>query len=300
MSLPAKWPSGRLNVEPALGRSSGCLSSRWAHEVVHGGANLLRVSLVQVKRRGEHHHPVGGNAAAAIAQLEVGRVNGVEGAVRHHHAHALENVRDAPAVGAGVHEARAAHRARDPARELEAGESQLAGHLRSLAQVHAGLARHLRAVDRDANQPVRHRHDHAAVALVRDQQVRAAAQDKALGARLVAGAQDVPDLVEVLGNHVEVRRAAHLEGGVFAHGLVNEDVLLADDGAKAPGKRLSTAIALGHVDLSTGTGSPISIRGSSRQKVIRYRGQFQGGVKVPTGGDGGVRAPKSATRKKGG
>ena len=42
----------------------------------------------------------------------------------------------------------------------------------------------------------------------------------------------------------EVCRAAHLEGGVLAHRLHLEDVVLANDGAQAPGKRLSAAVAL--------------------------------------------------------
>ena len=215
-----------------------------AHEVVHRGADLLGVAPAQGEGGGQHHQAVRGHAAVAIPQVEVGRVNRLEGAVGRDHAHALEHVGHRPAVGARVHEAGPAHRARDAARKLQAREPQLARHLRGLAQVDARLARHLLAVHGHADQPVRHGHDDAAVPLVRDEQVRAAAQDKALCPGLVAGAQHVAHLVEVLRDHVEVGRAAHLEGGVLAHRLHLEDVVLANDGAQAPGKRLSAAVAL--------------------------------------------------------
>ena len=194
--------------------------------------------------RGEHHQAVRGNAAAAIPQVEVGRIDRLEGVVGRDHAHALEHVGHRPTVGARVHEAGPAHRAGDAARELEAREAQLARHLRGLAQVDARLAGHLLAIDGHAHKPVGHGNDDAAVPLVRDEQVRAAAQDKALSPGLVAGAQHVAHLVEVLRDHVEVGRAAHLEGGVLAHRLHLEDVVLANDGAQAPGKRLSAAVAL--------------------------------------------------------
>ena len=118
--------------------------------------------------------------------------------------------------------------------------------VQTLQQVNAGLAAHLVVFDGDAHEALQ-RNDDAAEARVRDQQVRAAAQKEVVLAGLTHGRDDLADLVDVFRGHKEVCGTSHLKGGVLAHWLVNQHVLLADDGAQPPREG---SVTIGHVFLS--------------------------------------------------
>ena len=215
-------------------------------EVVHLLTDLLAVRTGEGKGGGEHNEALVSNAAVAIAQVKLVDAQVADVAGGREHADLLEDVGHAAVVGAGVHVAGAANGARDAAGKLQARKAQLAGHLGGLAQVDAGLAAHLVVLDGDAHEALQ-RNDDAAEARVRDQQVRAAAQKEVVLAGLTHGRDDLADLVDVFRGHKEVCGTSHLKGGVLAHWLVNQHVLLADDGAQPPREG---SVTIGHVFLS--------------------------------------------------
>ena len=159
------------------------------------------------------------------------------------HVYVLEDVCHAAAVRARVHEAGPANGTGNATRKLKARKPQLACHLGGLTQGHTRLAPHLVVIDAHANEAVSHGNNHAAVPLVRNQKVRAAAQHEVRHSLLLAGIDNVMDLVKVLGNHKEVGRTANLERRVLAHRLVHKDVVLANNRAKLPGERLQVVVA---------------------------------------------------------
>ena len=248
----------QLAGEVALGALEGGAGARQLErllllalvgEVVHGRADLLGVTGVEAEGGRKHDPALVGDAALTVAEVELACRHVDDRAVGKKDADLLERVGHAAAVGARVHEARAADRARDAAGELEAGKPQLAGHLGGLAQADARLAADLVVLDAHAHEAVGHGDDHAAVALIGNKKVRAAAQNKIVDAGVFARRDDVAHLVEVLGDDVEVGRATDLEGGVLAHRLVYQQVLFADDGTEPP---FEGTVALGHLFLSLG------------------------------------------------
>ena len=194
--------------------------------------------MVEVEGGGEHDHALVGNTAVTVAQVELVDVEGVLRAVGPEHAHALEDVSHAAVIGAGVHVAGATDGPRDAAGELETREPELAGHLGGLLEADARLAGHLVVLHRDAHEVVAEGDDDAAIPLVGDEQVGTIAEHEVRNARLLALAQDVPNLLGIVRNGVQVGGTSDLEGGVLAHGFVDEDVLLAHDGTKPPGEGL--------------------------------------------------------------
>ena len=142
-----------------------------ALELPHAGADLLARTRLQLQD-GFGNDLRAAHIRMAIAQVELLRAAAARAARRHHLGRA-QHVADLAAVGAGVHAHRAAHRARDRASELDAGERSLRGAADDRGQRGAAPAADARAVDLDRGQCSLEMQGDAVIALVRDQQVGA-------------------------------------------------------------------------------------------------------------------------------
>ena len=65
------------------------------------------------------------------------------------------------------------------------------------------------------------------VSRVGDEQVGTAAQDEVRHPRILAGYENVANLVDVVGRYKDVSRSTDLEGGVLAQGFVKPYVVRA-------------------------------------------------------------------------
>jgi hypothetical protein len=173
-----------------------------------------RVALPGAKREGgleDHPARIALEAARAVAECEIGGPREVLVAVGQH-AGAHEGVADCASVGAGVADHGAAHRPRDVAGELQAGQAALRKVEDDVGQHRAGAGGQELAVE--ACVAIAGQHDKTPDAAIADQNVGRLAQDRDRQIELAAHDDRVPQglgprrRVQVLG------RSAHPVGAV--------------------------------------------------------------------------------------
>ncbi len=169
----------RLRARRILeGRSAGAAAQRLARlalggDAVHLGADDGGIAGHALEQRLDHHRALG-QRRMTIGISEPRRWPGLDRARAQHQRRLDQQVGDVAAVSAGVHPHRAAHRARNPAQELEPGDAGVARR-RGDADAHRrGAGAHAFVVlDRHLGETLRQAHDHARHAAVAHDQVRA-------------------------------------------------------------------------------------------------------------------------------
>lgn len=227
--------------------------------VIHVGLDHRGVARGEVKGGREHDKTVVGDAALAIAQvelvdIELNDIAAAAGAVVELasgfvDAHGLQHIGHAGAVSSGVHVAGAADRSGDARDGLHAGKAGLGCRRGDIGKQGTGCRRDMRAVDRNVGEAFAQRHDDAADALVADEQVGAVAHDGEGQIAAIAGIERGDEALLGIGRDKDVGRAADLKRGVLAHGLAHQHVVLAGNASKRAQQVLVKKVVLVHTNI---------------------------------------------------
>ena len=217
----------------AAGQSDGLLFAAARVEVAHPGADVLLVALFQRHRHAGHHagFRLMAEQAAAVAQLHLFICIGRNASVASAHGDLRHHVLHLPAVGSGVHEHRAAHRAGNAGGKLQPFEGGAGRGVAQFGQQRAALrgegeASVLRgrglAHCVEAGGDEQH---HAANASIAHQHIAAVAKDGDRHAAFLCRQQRMAHLLRRVRLHQHVGRAAQTQGGMGAHGCGKGDAL---------------------------------------------------------------------------
>lgn len=224
--------------------------------IIHIGLDHRGIARGKVKGGRKHDKAVIGDAALAIAQVELVDIElddaaaaaraVVEGTRRFVDAHGFQYVGHAGAVGAGVHIAGTADRSGNARDGLHAGEARFGCCRGDIGKQGAGCRCDVRAVDRNVGQAFAQRHDNAADALIAHEQVGAVAHDGERQIAAIAGVKRGDESLLGIGRDKDIGRATDLKRGVLAHGLAHQHVVLAGNASECAQQVLVKKVVLVH------------------------------------------------------
>lgn len=227
--------------------------------VVHVGLDHRGVARGEVEGGRKHDKAVVGDAALAITQvefidIELDDIAAAAGAVIELasglvDAHGLQHIGHAGTIGAGVHVAGAADRARDARDGLHAGEAGLGCCYGNIREQRTGCCRDVRAVDRNIGKAFAQRHDNPTDALVTDKQVGTVAHDGERQVTAIAGIERGDEALLGVGRDKDIGWTTDLKRGVLAHGFAHQHVVLAGNASERAQQVLVKKVVLVHPNI---------------------------------------------------